>query len=438
MSKLWKRLVAGLLMAACAGGAAVAVAPPALLIPPAAEAGEANACPACVLTPACCATVSAEPSECCKTTNCGQSAECCKDGVCKTDCCSSGCCKSTVACCAPTMGVSLEWSGPSTARVNRPAEYTLTARNVCGKPVQRVTVQVKVPASVDVTAVMPAAKAVDGVYVWDVGTLAAGDAVPLTVTMASPNRGDLGCEAWVTCTGTAAMTVPVVEPKLEVAIKAPKAVVIGSKYTVEYAVTNVGDAAAETVNCVTGYMANADIKNPGTETINTLSAGETRMISAEYRATTAGNRTHGLTAASADGLHAAATARTIVEGVPALRMEVVDLADPIEKGSETTYEIRVTNTGTAPDANVTVACPLPGRLQMVSATGPTGVSAIPTGGVTHVRFDPIRELAPKTEAVFRITVKAVGSGDVRFAAHLTSANLTTSVTSEESTRVYGE
>jgi hypothetical protein len=47
-------------------------------------------------------------------------------------------------------------------------------------------------------------------------------------------------------------------------------------------------------------------------------------------------------------------------------------------------------------------------------------------------------LAPKTEAVFRVKVKAKTAGDVRFKAVLTSMHLATPVTKEESTRVYGE
>lgn len=411
MSKLLKRILAGLMMVAAAGGAAVAVSPPLelQLAPPTAKIPPADGAKAC------CATAKPGPNDCCP------------DGICKTDC--------GKAAGTPTLGVALEWSGPLTARVNKPSEYTLTARNVSGRPVQQVTVQIKVPTGVDVTAVMPHAKRVDSVFVWDLGTLDVGEAAPMTVTMATARRGDIGCEAWVTCTGTAAMTVAVKEPKLEVAVSSPKRVVIGSKYSVEYTVTNVGDVAAESIQC---SRESGDIPAVPGMMIHSLAPGESRTISAEFRASAAGQQTHMLTAVTTDGLYASTSAQTLVEGVPALRMEVVDLADPVEKGGETTYEIRVLNTGTAADANVTVSCPLPGQLKLEAATGPTSATVQHLNTLTLVRFDPIRELAPKTEAVFRVKVRAVSSGDVRFTAQMTSANLTTSVTKEESTRVYGD
>jgi hypothetical protein len=68
-----------------------------------------------------------------------------------------------------------------------------------------------------------------------------------------------------------------------------------------------------------------------------------------------------------------------------------------------------------------------------------------SGPVTHtinakgeVVFDLIRELAPKTEAVLRVTVTTQKPGDLRFKAILTSKHLTREVLKEESTRVFGE
>ena len=127
-----------------------------------------------------------------------------------------------------------------------------------------------------------------------------------------------------------------------------------------------------------------------------------------------------------------------MDGIPALRMELIDTVDPVQKGGETVYEVRVTNTGTKADANVAVACPLPPELTFVKADGPTGHTATALNNCTVVKFDAVRELAPKHEAVFRVTARATATGDVRFKATLNSHSLGTSVVKEESTRVYGE
>ena len=161
---------------------------------------------------------------------------------------------------------------------------------------------------------------------------------------------------------------------------------------------------------------------------------------------------HRLTATAAGSRDTTATAdcRTLVEGIPAMRMEVIDLADPVETGGETTYEIRIVNTGSKADEAVTLECNIPFWLDFVSASGPTahkhsGGSLLLTIGdklggdcYTCLGFEPIAELAPKTEAVYRVRVKAAKAGDMRFKATLTSKHLTAPVVKEESTRVYGE
>lgn len=454
----------------------------------------------------------------------------------------------------PDAAIALEWAGPTSATVHRPAEYTLLVRNVCGKPVQNVVVQVKPPANAKVTDTSAGAKRVDSVYLWEMGTLDPKQSKPLKLTLTPTARGDLGCQAWVTCTGTAATTVAVKEPKLEVIVHAPKTVVAGETVQVTYTIQNVGDGPAEmvrhscgeqygkaapagTVMPVVAYLAppeNApavDVLKPGqkttvtaeykagtTDTLTFLAAaampdgtsaigstkvrviepkltatvvgpakamvnrkatfaikvqntgelevadvtvrpelpagwrspvgtevvvakslppGESATMTFDVVPTATGTGTLSTTVLGSRGTKATAECRTEVDGIPALRVELVDLADPVEKGDETTYSIRVTNTGTKADQNLVLSCPIPGQLKLVTGTGPTGYVATELNDCTLIKFDPVRELAPNTHVEFRVTVKAVGTGDVRFKAQISSEHLTTSVVKEESTRVYG-
>lgn len=469
----------------------------------------------------------------------------------------------------PEAAVALDWSGPPTATANRPAEWTLTVRNLSALPAQKATVQVRAPKDATVRQTAPAAKVVDGVYMWELGTLDARSATHLRLTLTPTARGEMGCQAWVTFTGTSGMTVAVKEPKLEVTLKAADKVALGAPFSLWYSIANVGDAPASEVKwdfpispgttvarhsdspksvtlapgekyedrvevfagsegdlglsmtvgdgerlstsatttirvvkpqltvdligpseLLLGRKGTYTVKttNTGTIAVNPVSLewelpsgvlvmgetsdsqlarpspkpmlmssvphlggsaiapGETREISvvmglhkpgpARFRVKACVNEPPG----APDVKRVAATTdfTTEVHGIPALRMELLDLADPVEKGEQTTYEIRVANTGTKADENVVVACPLPEQFQFVTASGPVGYSVQELGSCTVVKFDPIRELAPKTDAAFRVTVKAVSAGDVRFKAHLTSRHLTTSVAKEESTRVYGE
>jgi uncharacterized repeat protein (TIGR01451 family) len=455
--------------------------------------------------------------------------------------------------------VALEWAGPAVVRVGKPAEYTLTVRNTCGQPLQKVVVQVRTPKDVTVADTSPAVKPTDGVYLWELGTLDAKGSKAVKLTLSQPVRGELNCQAWVTLTGTTAMKATAKEPKLAVAIKAPETVVAGDKIPVEYAVTNTGDLAAEGVvvkltssalkspaavdlkpgeahrrseefvsntggefvyeavatgadgltatakttvkvlvpkldvqiagpadrligkkaaytvtvrNCgdvpVTGVIVREHVPaafrvvSAGSDgvvsatgdrvswAVGDLAVGAVKELTFDGVCSQPGTLAHHADAVADRGVKAAADCGTKVEGIPALRMEMVDAVDPVEKGGETVYEIKVTNTGTQADADVKIVCELPKELEFVSTSGPTtglervGVDFLVKKGndesptTRTVVFEPITELAPKTEAVFKVKVKATGTGDVRFKAVMTSKHLTAPVVKEESTRVYGE
>ncbi len=457
----------------------------------------------------------------------------------------------------PEAAVALEWSGPPTVRVNRANEYQLAVRNTSSQLVQKVVVQVRAPKGTTVKETTPAAKVVDGVYLWELGTLELKEAKYLKLTLTPTTRGEMGCQAWVTFTGTAGMKVNVQEPKLQVTISAPEKVAIGDPIPVTYTVKNVGDCTAENVqhtltqhhqvgSTVTqlfsgnikfqsiaalvpgeerkevvqlrgdrggeirfaaGATASDDVQASATaktqvlvpklevkvsgpdqlivnrkgvykvrvENVGQLAVKDVkarsvipagwRLISRNWGLTTdtepdlfiaelvpgqgseatfealpltTGQSSWFVEATGSRGTKAVSECRTIVEGIAALRMELVDLVDPVEKGQQTTYEIRITNTGTKADTNVVITCPLPEQMKFVSATGPVNHTVTDLNNCAVVRFEPVRELAPKTEIVYRIVCKAHATGDVRFKAQLNSTHLTTSVVKEESTRVYGE
>jgi len=447
----------------------------------------------------------------------------------------------------PEAAVALEWSGPPTVRINRTNEYQLAVRNTSSQIVQKVVVQVRAPKGTSVKDTSPAAKVVDGVYLWELGTLDVKEAKHLKLSITTTTPGEMGCQAWVTFTGTAGMKVNVQEPKLKITITAPEKVAIGDPVPVTYTVKNIGDCTAENVQHA---LVQLETPKGVMQTIATLAPGEERKEVVQLRANAGGEMNVTAEAKAADcqavsaaaktqvlvpklsvkvtgpdqimvnrkatykvrvenvgqlaikdvkvrrivptgwrmvtgnwlansdaepdlfinelipgqgseatfeasplttgqsswfveatgsrGTKAVSECRTAVEGIAALRMELVDLVDPVEKGQRTTYEIRITNTGTKADNNVVITCPVPEQMKFISATGPVSYTATALNNCTVVRFEPVRELAPKTEIVFRIICQATTVGDVRFKAQLNSTQLTTSVAKEESTRVYGE
>ena len=124
----------------------------------------------------------------------------------------------------------------------------------------------------------------------------------------------------------------------------------------------------------------------------------------------------------------------VVEGLAAIMFEVRDLEDPIEVGGETGYEIRVVNQGTKAATNVQVVVDLPPGLKVVSAEG-EAQHKVQDGRLV---FEPIQQLAPKADTVYRDSRSRPASR--RSASHRPGQHRRPEqpIRREESTRVFGD
>jgi uncharacterized repeat protein (TIGR01451 family) len=445
--------------------------------------------------------------------------------------------------------VSIEWIGPPQAKVGRPADFTIAVHNACNIPVQQVMVRVRIPAGITVTATEPKAFAEGNVLMWECGTMGPKQEKNLQLRVVPDGRGNLGCQAWVTFTGSSAMHVKVTEPKLSLKGAAPEHVMIGDAATFALTVSNPGDGQAEQVRihaqlsdglehprgknvdfevgnlapgesrtvqliCATKTggeqrceglaEAEGDLKaqdrcavnvivprldlevagpklryldrkalyaikvtNPGdapatnvsisdqippgfkfvqasdggrhdfsTRTVSwflgEVGPGQVREVKLEVVAINPGEHHHRVSAQAARGLKVENDILTRVEGLSALLLEVVDTEDPIEVGAETSYEIRITNTGSKTETDIKLVCLIPEKMQFKGAQGP---SRFHEQG-KEVIFEVLPKLAPRADAIYRVNVKALAPGDVRFKTQITSTNLIEPVIEMESTRIY--
>jgi uncharacterized repeat protein (TIGR01451 family) len=136
------------------------------------------------------------------------------------------------------------------------------------------------------------------------------------------------------------------------------------------------------------------------------------------------------------GLKSESEVRTVVEGLPALEMEVTHLDDPIEVGAETAYEIRLANKGTKTETNVEVVCTLPEQLEFVNAKCTTTLRYRQEG--RDLVFEKLPRLAPRAEVIFRVQVKGIAPGDIRFRTRFRADGLKDPILREESTRIYSD
>jgi uncharacterized repeat protein (TIGR01451 family) len=133
------------------------------------------------------------------------------------------------------------------------------------------------------------------------------------------------------------------------------------------------------------------------------------------------------------GVTAKEERRILVEGFSELNFSISSTGGPIELGAETTYEIRVKNSGSKPDTNVQVQLRLPPGLKLISTDGDAG-----TDNRGLVAFQPKTQLAPGTDFAHTIRVQGVAPGNHIVQAIVASDQNNTPVTKEERTVVYAD
>src|SRR5262249_16653838 len=170
--------------------------------------------------------------------------------------------------------------------------------------------------------------------------------------------------------------------------------------------------------------------------VGDLPPGQTREVHMEVLAVNTGEYKHRATVVAARGLKNEAETSTRIEGLSALLMELVDFDDPVEVGADTAYEIRVTNTGSKTETNLQLVCTVPDKMEFRGAQGAANVRFRVQG--KEVTFEPLPKLAPRADAIYRVNVRGIAPGDLRFRARITADGLQEPVLKEESTKVYGD
>ncbi len=244
----------------------------------------------------------------------------------------------------------------------------------------------------------------------------------------------------------AAAAIEIVAPALQVSLDGPTRRYLDREATYTITVGNPGTAAAKDVSLVAylpkGFkFVKADnygefdaAKNAVFWELEQLPPKQQGTVNIDVLPIEAGEHTLGVEGAAQLDLFTKEERKVLVEGVAAIQFQVVDVEDPIEVGRETMYEIRVTNQGSKTATNVQLLAILPPQLKPLDAEGP--VRHLIDGN--QVRFEPLSRLAPRADTTYRVKAQGVQKGDLRVRVQLLTNEMSTPVTKEESTRVYGD
>ncbi len=336
----------------------------------------------------------------------------------------------------------IKTSAPEKVMIGDVAAFTITVSN----PGDGSAEKVKIHANLSDGLEHARAPRVD----FDIGDLAAGDTRSVTLICGTKTGGMQHCEASADAAGGLksrdTANVDVIMPRLDLALEGPGLRYLERKAIYTLKVTNPGDAAASNVTVSDVVPAGFKVlaaSDGGRHDFSTrtvswflgeVGPGQTREVKLEVQAVNAGEFKHHASAVGARGLRAEAVKTTKVEGVSAIMVEMVDTEDPVEVNGDTAYEVRITNTGSKAETNIKLTAVVPDKEEFKDVQGPVKYH---TEGKTIV-FDPIEQLAPHADALFRVNVNAKEQGIVYFKIDVTSTNLVQPVEKTESTRIYSD
>jgi uncharacterized repeat protein (TIGR01451 family) len=322
---------------------------------------------------------------------------------------------------------------------------------------QHVKIEIRNPGSGDATGVMlfenvpPNVKHAAGPTLeFEIGTLHAGESRELDLVLNAEKAGKVTNTLTAKAQGNLqvqqSVDFEVIAPALTVAVQGPEKRYLERAATYEVSVENPGTAAAHDVQIVTKLpkgMRFVKANNMGEYdatshavywSLAELPKGEKGTVELTAMPIETGPQTLQVESHAQQGLADKTQRDVMVEGLSAIKFEVRSLQDPVEVGGEANYEIRVVNQGTKAAANVLITADLPAGMKLVSAEGESQHKA----DQNHLTFEPIAQLAPKADTVFRIRAQAMQAGDQRIVVEVKTDDLQQPIRREESTRVFGD
>lgn len=333
----------------------------------------------------------------------------------------------------------LRKSGPADAQLHESLTYRLSVTNTGAVPAANVVIVDELPEGLETR---------DGrrVLSFPLGTLGSGESRQVTYEVIARRPGRFVNRATVTAEGglrdEAQTVVTVSEPALALRISAPSEMSFGRSLPVELTVSNTGNAPLDNVVVTapipaqTGLVSASDGgKQVGSQIewqLGTLQPGAKAALELKLRPTTAGRVVVVAEARADRGLRVTADAATVIVGEAGLLLEVVDLEDPIEVGGDTQYNIIIRNQGSAPTTNIRITAFVPPELAVSRVQGPTDH----TKEEGKIVFEPLN-LPPMKDTIYRVYVRALKPGDVRFRVEMTADQLPAGpLREEESTNIY--
>jgi uncharacterized repeat protein (TIGR01451 family) len=335
--------------------------------------------------------------------------------------------------------LAIEHTAPPKVLIGEALTVGITVSNPGTGPATGVIIEEDVPAGL--------AHVAGSQLEYEVGVLRPGEAKHLELSLRAERAGMVQNRIHVRGEGSLAaqhaIQIEVIAPQLQLGVEGPKRRFLERQATYVMQIFNSGTAAAREIELAAFLPRGMRFVSTDSQgqydasqhavfwSLAELQPGQPATPKLVLMPVEPGEQRIQLEGRAALGLAAKSEQTVLVEQAAELVHTVKDLDEVIEVGSETTYEIRVSNAGTKAATNVRIAALMPPGMAAVNGEGPTRAAR----DATQVVFAPLERLNPREEVIYKVQAQSQQAGDQIIRVQLSADDLPT-VTREESTRVY--
>lgn len=373
--------------------------------------------------------------------------------------------------------VMIEKSAPTTAYVGQPFVYTLKVRNTGNASAQQVIVEDELPEGVAMQGSTLQAEMTGRKLAWKIGSLAAGEEKKISVKVVPGKAGATGTAARVkfmaeqryasadgpdagmntaprttsrtstrTSTRSRSNTAATPGGRIEMEMEAPPDIVTGRSFELRFRVTNRSNQPATdllVINTLPNGVRDASGVPALQYELKSLAPGESREMPLTLMARQPGPKSCHVEIQVKDTLAVlysndfafevggnaiAATGQTR----PSLGVDLVQPDGPVALGGRASYEIRLTNRGTAPVRQSIVRLTVPAELRLANVSP----QSYRQEGADLV-FEPIPSLEAGQQAVVKADFIAQSAGDTFVKIQTTAAHMKRPLSREEGLTISG-
>lgn len=267
----------------------------------------------------------------------------------------------------PTPVVSLRIRVPASAGVGQDLEYHICVENQSTAPAYHVVVRNPLPEHARYVRATPEPSTREPELVWNLGTLEACGCREIVLILQATGSGDIKNCARVQFEHGQCVCTRITRPAISVRKCGPTQAVLNDVLNYQICVTNTGSTAVSGVmltDALPPGLEHASGRGSLTWEVGTLAPGESKSVDYQVTAKVSGRHCNRVVATAGGLREEAESCVTVAEA----RISI-DKTGPAQRyvNLAATYQITVTNAGSAALNNVVVADPLPARTTFVSA-----------------------------------------------------------------------